>query len=375
METNNLISEIYRIKEMMGITEGKTLLTESVGDEIIEALLKFLKKEINNLKSQGVKGIGKLVKELEDPITTSARRIEIFKDIMNTLPGTTIKGIAKKTIDDLTEGVGQQMDKRIRELLDLYERGNLTYGDVISQINDDLANIMLKTPDEVLSLKNAIKDEVVNKTKTMLGSSPKSVSSTVNSNTTFGISEKISKNFEYKLKLLKEDPKWSKISNKDQRGIEELLETGKNNNQSLDDLFKDASNVLSTKEIPKGVSTKIWEKVKWFLKNWRSMLGILGLSTVLYIFYLISQGKLGEVAQNLEDNTKGVIDVVTKDKKTPTTGCDQTLDSFKQYLKSEQFSEKSVESATFNEETCSGTIQPNPNVKASTFTWNGSKFV
>jgi hypothetical protein len=175
MKTKQLISEIHRIKEIMGVSENKTLLKESVGDEIVDILLKFLKKDADELTRLGVKNADELKKiadKLTDSAITTIDKAAALKLIIDDLGDTAIKNIAKGAVNDTTNVIGRQIDSTIDDLMDLYRKETMTYDQVIDEINSQLDNFIKSTSD-VKKLKAAITDEAAEKLKKTLSNEPK----------------------------------------------------------------------------------------------------------------------------------------------------------------------------------------------------------
>jgi len=164
MSSKQLITEISRIKEMMGITESKILLKESVGDEIVEILAKFLRKDIGELTTLGVRNandLKRLMDDFLDPAVSSANKVDVLKYIIDDLGNTAIKSIAKEALDDVTTGVGKLVNDRMAGYIDAYKKGIVSYDEIVTQVSDDLTALMSKSSDELLYLKSVLHDDAL----------------------------------------------------------------------------------------------------------------------------------------------------------------------------------------------------------------------
>jgi bifunctional ADP-heptose synthase (sugar kinase/adenylyltransferase) len=78
--------------------------------------------------------------------------------ILGVVGDVAIKSLAKSAIDDVTTGVGKVVSDRSKTYIDWYKQGVMTYDDVLAKISEDLSDIMVKSSDELSSLKNAINE-------------------------------------------------------------------------------------------------------------------------------------------------------------------------------------------------------------------------
>lgn len=169
MLTNKLINEIYRIKEIINLFDNKTLIKESIADELVEMISKFISKSSDELITLGVKNPEELKTLLKNfPTANVLDQTSILKTLISGLGDTIIKNIAKSAIDDVTTGVGKVMDDRIKQYIELYKKGTMTYDDVLWAIKDDMTALTSKSSDELISLKNSLSDAANTKAKNSL---------------------------------------------------------------------------------------------------------------------------------------------------------------------------------------------------------------
>jgi len=169
MLTNKLINEIYRIKEIINLFDNKTLIKESIADELVEMISKFISKSSDELITLGVKNPEELKTLLKNfPTANVLDQTSILKTLISGLGDTIIKNIAKSAIDDVTTGVGKVMDDRIKQYIELYKKGTMTYDDVLWAIKDDMTSLTSKSSDELISLKNSLSDAANTKAKNSL---------------------------------------------------------------------------------------------------------------------------------------------------------------------------------------------------------------
>jgi hypothetical protein len=162
MKKNNmLISEVHRIKEMMGINENKILLKEGIGDELAGLLTKFFSKSFDEIAALGVRNADELITLMKNfPTANTLDQAKILRTIIAGLGDNAVKSIAKGAVDDVTTGIGKVMNDRTTQYLEWYKKGVMTYDEVVSQISDDVGSIMAKSSDELQSLKTSIDNEI-----------------------------------------------------------------------------------------------------------------------------------------------------------------------------------------------------------------------
>jgi hypothetical protein len=169
MDSKILINEVNRICEIMTLTKTKHLLNEGVSDNLVDIIVTFLSKGNDELINLGVKNIDELQSLIKNfPTANVLDQKSILKTIITGLGDVAIKNIAKSTVDDVTTGIGKVMNDRTTQYIEFYKKGIMTYDDVITQISDDITNLMSKSSDELISLKNSLTDVIKTKVKTSL---------------------------------------------------------------------------------------------------------------------------------------------------------------------------------------------------------------
>jgi len=285
MSSKQLITEISRIKEMMGITESKILLKESVGDEIVEILAKFLRKDIGELTTLGVRNandLKRLMDDFLDPAVSSANKVDVLKYIIDDLGNTAIKSIAKEALDDVTTGVGKLVNDRMAGYIDAYKKGIVSYDEIVTQVSDDLTALMSKSSDELLYLKSVLHDDALLKIRNQLDNA--NVINKVSGSADDAIDQLI-KNNEKVGKVLdrfKSNDLWGKLSQRQRTLIEDFV----NANKDMDYLTLIAKTDDQIKKhlvdnLSPNLAQKIWKRWK-LLKGWKKWgIGILLLGTTL----------------------------------------------------------------------------------------------
>ena len=391
MKSNQLLTEISRIQEMMGIVnENKMLLKESIGDEIAEILAKFLKKDITELTSLGVKNaddLKKLMDDFIDPLVPAANKVDLLKLIVDDLGEVALKSIAKNALDDATTGVGKVMNDRVNTYMDYYKQGIMTYDDVVAQVSDDLSSIMTKSSDELSLLKNAINDEALLKTKTQLDSIKGALDNEASQAAKIAKDEKLildmQTSLSEKLESIKTQiqglPSFKKLTTEEQESVLQFIELNKNKNTAtlltetetyLTKILSDPSRV---KEIP--ISERKY--LDFFLKNGKKILKGTGTILGLTLLGLFLTGNIGEAVGLLKDNWESIKSNWSgegEETTTETTACNQTLENFKTYLTSQGFGQSTIDSATFDTNTCTGTVTLGDGSQES-LKWNGTTFI
>ena len=169
MKTKILINEIKRIQEIINISENKRLLKEGLSDDLVELISKFLSKGSDELTNLGVKNADELKTLIKNfPTANVLDQATILRTIISGLGDDIVKNIAKSTIDDVTTGVGKYMNDRTTQYINYYEKGIITYDEVITQVTEDITALMSKSSDELIAFKNSLTDEIKTKTKTSL---------------------------------------------------------------------------------------------------------------------------------------------------------------------------------------------------------------
>ena len=169
MDSKILINEVNRICEIITLSETKHLLNEGVSDNLVDIIVTFLSKGNDELINLGVKNIDELQSLIKNfPTANVLDQKSILKTIITGLGDVAIKNIAKSTVDDVTTGIGKVMNDRTTQYIEFYKKGIMTYDDVITQISDDITNLMSKSSDELISLKNSLTDVIKTKVKTSL---------------------------------------------------------------------------------------------------------------------------------------------------------------------------------------------------------------
>jgi hypothetical protein len=373
MKQAQILSEVHRIREMMGLSENRHILKESVGDEIAELLIKFFRKDIDELTALGVRNAEDLKALMDDfvnPAINSAAKVDILRSILDDLGEVGAKTIAKEALDDVTAGVGKLVNDNMTQYLNAYKKGLMTYDEVVTELTDDLTKLMSKSGDELTTLKNALNDEALLKAKNQLDNvagAGRAVDTTIDDEF-----EQLLKNNEKVEKVLnkfKTNEYWAKLTQRQKTLLEEFVEKNKDLDYATlltrtDDFMKKA---LTENLTNKTLINKIWTKWKK-LKDWQKW--AIGIAVAGGI-YKTTKGTaactvrntfdwLGEWlgAWDLEDQeawNKCDFGVQPKDEETTTT-CNQTLDNFKTYLDGEGYSETTQSSATWDVKTCTGTI-------------------
>lgn len=388
MESNILINEIYRIKEMMGITESKSLLKEGVGDEIAELLAKFLKKDASELTALGVRNaddLKTLMDDFADPLVSAADKADILRMIITDLGDNAIKSIAKSAIDDVTTGVGKVMNDRFSVYMDYYKQGIMTYDDVVSQITDDISGITSKTTDDLKALKDAITDESILKVKTDLDAAKSVIDSEAESAAKIAKEEQLildmNTRLAEKLEAIKSQieglPSFKKLNIEEQDSVRTFLENNKDKN--LNTLVSETetyiSKILNDPARVKEIPLKDRKYLEWVLKNSKKLLKYTGTITGVVLIGLFLTGNIGEAVGLLKENWESIKENMgSEDSSGETTGCNQTLENFKTYLTSQGFGQTTIDSATFDTTNCVGTVTLGDGSQ-ETMKWNGTTFI
>jgi hypothetical protein len=172
MNNKKIFTEIFRINEIINSFDKKNLLKESLSDELVEILTKFLSKGSDELTNMGIKNSDELITLIKNfPTANVLDQASILKTIVVSLGDNIIKEIAKSTVDDLTTGVGKFLNDQSKQYIELYEKGLMTYDEVMTEITDDMTKLMSKSSDELSSLKNSLSDAAKSKIKNSLDSS------------------------------------------------------------------------------------------------------------------------------------------------------------------------------------------------------------
>ena len=284
MSSKQLITEISRIKEMMGITESKILLKENVVDEIVEFLSKFLRKDIGELTALGVRNVDdvkKLMDDFLDPAISSANKIDYLKYILDEVGDVAMKSIAKEAVDDVTTGVGKLVNDRMSAYIDAYKKGIVSYDEIINKVSDVLINLIAKTSEELENLKYWIRDKAKVRIKNQLDNIivPGNVSGSADD----ALDQLIKNNdkAEKVLNRFNQHESWAKLSQRQRTLIENFVNANKDMDyitliaKTDDELKKSLIEALKP-----NLAKKIWNKYK-LLKGWKKWaLGVLLMGTV-----------------------------------------------------------------------------------------------
>jgi hypothetical protein len=390
MKQPQILSEVHRIREMMGLSENRYILKESIGDEIAELLIKFFRKDIDELTALGIRNAEDLKGLMDDfvnPAINSAAKVDILRSILDDIGEVGAKTIAKGAIDDVTSGVGKLVDDNMGRYLDAYKKGLMTYDEVVSELTDDLSKLMSKSGDELTTLKSALNDEALLKAKNQLDNAAgtgRSVDTTIDD--AYEQLLKENAKADKVLNKFKSNPEWDKLKGWQQVGLEDFVSKNKDLDfvtliTRTDEYFKKA---LTENITNKTLREKIYKKWRG-LKPWQKWgIGI----AIAGGIYKSTGGTaacsvrntldwMGEWlgAWDFEDQeawNKCDFGVQPKDEETTAT-CDQTLDKFKAYLNGEGYSETTQASATWNVETCTGTVTLGDNTVA-TFTYKDGSY-
>lgn len=389
MKSNQLISEISRIQEMMGIlNESKSLLKESIGDEIAEILVKFLGKSSDELLALGVRNpedLKSLLDDFLDPLVPAIQKTDMLKLIIDDLGTTAISNIAKSAVDDVTTGVGKIVNDRVNSYMTMYKKGIATADDVITAVKDDLATLMAKSSDELSALKTALNDEALAKTRNMLDNAGRAADEVVDD--AFEKLLKDNANVEKVLERFRGRSEWSKLKDYQQVAIENFVKKNKSLDfASLLARTNDEMIKTLTKNASESTVKKIWAKWKSLspTKQW-----LIGIALAGGVFTATGGTALCAIRNafdwvgewtgfyDLEDQEKwnkcdtGV--QKNMEEPEPSTTCNQDLDKFKAWLKSQGFSDERIGTANFDSKTCSGTITLGDG-SLGKLTWDGSTY-
>lgn len=393
MKSNQLLTEISRIQEMMGVNnENKKLLKESIVDELVEYLAKFISKSADELLAIGVRNpedLKSLMDDFLDPLVPAIQKTDMLKLIIDDLPASAISSIAKSAVDDVTTGVGKIVNDRVSQYMAMYKKGIATADDVVIAIKDDLTTLMAKSSDELSSLKSALTDEAGAKARNLLDNARSVVDDVVEDPL-----EKLLKdnaNAEKVLERFRGRPEWSKLKDYQQTAIENFVKKNKSldfatllsrtNDEMLKTLTKNASD---------STVKKIWAKWKSLspTKQW-----LIGIALAGGVFTATGGTALCAIRNafdwvgewtgfyDLEDQeawnkcTTGVQTNMKKPEPKPesSTTCNQDLDKFKAWLKTSGFSDARIATAKFDSKTCSGTITLGDG-NLGNLAWDGSTY-
>jgi hypothetical protein len=391
MSSKQLITEISRIKEMMNITESKILLKESIVDELVAFLTKFLRKDAADLTALGVRNVGdvkRLMDDFLDPAISSANKVDFLKRIVDDLGETAVKSIAKESVDDVTTGVGKLVNDRSTEYIKYYKQGIMTYDEVITQIGDDLTELMSKSSDELSNLKKALNDESLLKVRNQLDNAKVTVDAEIDavaaasrqSERTFEMSKRLSDQLDSVKTQIEALPSYKKLDFDEQSAVRNFIELNKDKNANIlvsetgDFIRRLLADPSRVKPIP--LADRTFLKTSLAILSSPKKIALFAGSGVLLVFIgLLATGNIGaarkvynENSKSWEENDPDNPEVVPKDGK-----CDQNLSTFKAYLTSRNFSKTTLESATFNSKTCIGSITLG-NGEIGNFTWDGTTF-
>jgi hypothetical protein len=373
MSSGQLITEISRIKEMMGITESKRLLKESIGDEIAEILAKFLRKDVTELTALGVRNaddLKKLMDDFLDPAISAANKVDTLRLILDDLGEAAVKSIAKSAIDDVTTGVGKELSDKVNTYLGWYKQGIMTYDQVLTQVTDDLTLAMSKSSDELVSLKNAINDEALLKVKGQLDNAKSALDSEADAaaraskeqQMQLDMTTKLETQFQSIKSQIEGLPSFKSLTAEEQKAVREFLENNKSKN--LQTLFDESNTYVlrilndpaRVKQIPLK-DRKFLERMKIFLSNPKALLTYSASGAIIIVIALLLTGNIGAARskynENMEDWEANDPDNPKEDEEETSTTCDATLEKFKTYLDN-----LGVDSsdATWDTNTCTGTV-------------------
>ena len=391
MSSKQLITEISRIKEMMNITESKILLKESIVDELVAFLTKFLRKDAADLTALGVRNVGdvkRLMDDFLDPAISSANKVDFLKRIVDDLGETAVKSIAKESVDDVTTGVGKLVNDRSTEYIKYYKQGIMTYDEVITQIGDDLTGLMSKSSDELSNLKKALNDEALLKVKNQLDNAKVTLDGEIDavaaasrqSEITFSMEKRLSDQLDSVKTQIEALPSYKKLDFDEQSAVRNFIELNKGKNANIlvsetgDFIRRLLADPSRVKPIP--LADRTFLKTTLAILSSPKKIALFAGSGVLLVFIgLLATGNIGaarkvynENEKSWEENNPDNPEVVPKNEK-----CDQDLSTFKAYLKGQGFGETTIKSATFNSKTCIGSITLGDG-EIGNFTWNGTTF-
>lgn len=393
MKSNQLITEISRIQEMMGLVkENKSLLKESLIDEIVEILVKFLRKDVSELTALGVRNaddVKSVMDDFLDPLVPAANKTNMLKLILEDVGDVAIKSLAKSAIDDVTTGVGKVVSDRSKTYIDWYKQGVMTYDDVLAKISEDLSDIMVKSSDELSSLKNAINDESLLKVRSQLDNAKAILDAETDAATKaakqakeqLDMAKKLSDQFDSVKTQIDALPSFKALSGDEQLAVRNFLESNKTKTPTV--LISETETFISkilldparVKQIPLE-DRKFLQRFKTLLQNPKKILLYAGSGTLLVIIGLLLTGNIGSARKLYNDNEKdweeNDPDNPTNDEETKT--CDQDLDKFKAWLKGQGFGDTTIASATFDVKICSGTITLGDG-SLGKLTWDGNTYI
>jgi hypothetical protein len=391
MSSKQLITEISRIKEMMNITESKILLKENIVDELVAFLTKFLRKDVADLTALGVRNVGdvkRLMDDFLDPAISSANKVDFLKRIVDELGETALKSIAKDSVDDVTTGVGKLVNDRSTQYINYYKQGVMTYDEVITQIGNDLTSLMSKSSGELSNLKKAINDESLLKVKNQLDNAKVSLDAEIDaaaaanrqSQTNLDMSQRLSDQLDSIKTQIEALPSYKKLSFDEQSAVRNFIELNKHKNPTVllsetgDFITRLLTDPSRVKQIP--LEDRSFLKTTLAILSSPKKIALFAASGTLLVFLgLLATGNIGaargvynENSKSWEENDPDNPAVVPKDEK-----CDQDLSSFKANLKGQGFTVNTIKSATFNSETCTGSITLGDGTIGN-LTWDGTTF-
>jgi hypothetical protein len=281
------------------------------------------------------------------------------------------------------------MNDRTTQYLEWYKSDVMTYDDVLKQVSKDIGSIMAKSSDELQSLKSAIDDESILKVKSQLDDAKSVLDSEADvaaktardQQLKLDMTTKLENNFKAIKSQVEGLPSFKTLSASEQKSVREFLENNKTKNMTI--LFEDTNSYIfrilndpsRAKTIPL-TDRKFLERIKILLSNPKTLLTYVASGAIILVIGLLLTGNIGAAREkfneNIKDWEKNNPDNPKEDEEK-TTGCDKTLDDFKEYLKSQEFTETTVNSAIWDGKSCSGTITLGDN-KKEPFSWNGSTF-
>lgn len=383
MKNKELITEVLRIQEMMGINPNQFLLKESIVDELAEFLAKFLSKASDELLALGVRNpddLKGLIDDFLNPLVPIASKTGLLRQVIDNLGDDAIKSLAKETLDDTTSVIGSSVKNRMDIYLDLYKRGLIKAEDAIIKIQDELTLAMSKSSDEVDKLKQQIKNEAAERARTLFS----------NANVVADDVVDTIKNMEEALTYIKRDPKWKKLTKEQQAAIENFCK--KNAKKTPEEIANDVGPMIDNyvnKNLDK--STKLSFKDKWkTLKKWQkysiyilvasgivSMTGVKPLCTAYALLdwvgeNLTTSGFLPDTCtlpwgkdDTIGDDTTTTTTTIAPN---PNVTCNKTLEDFKTWASANY----GTDNVTFDQNSCIGTILNSQGGVATSWKWNGT---
>jgi hypothetical protein len=264
----------------------------------------------------------------------------------------------------------------------------MTYDDVLAKISEDLSDIMVKSSDELSSLKNAINDESLLKVRSQLDNAKAILDAEADVATRaakqakeqLDMAKKLSDQFDSVKTQMEALPSFKALSGDEQLAVRNFLESNKTKTPTV--LISETETFISKLLLDPARVKQIPLEDRKFLQRFKTLLsspkkiGLYAASgTLLVIIGLLLTGNIGSARKLYNDNEKdweeNDPDNPKNDEETKT--CDQDLDKFKAWLKGEGFGDTTIASAIFDGKICSGTITLGDG-SLGKLTWDGTTY-